>query len=161
MGYDIFDLHEGQGFAPKIALWPRQWKRFPQSIKLSWHCVRYEKTMFSSLPDSPGVYAFVLKPNIGGLSELGYLLYIGKAEGQSLKKRCPQYLYEIKRKKPRLHIQEMFFRWGSCLHLYFAAVSTGLNVSQIEDQLLEAFVPPMNRDLPGRLQAVADVIYRS
>jgi len=162
MSYDLeFNraLAAGPTYAQKFLLWPRQWKSYRSATRLTWHKIRYTPSRLRLLPQTTGVYAFTICPGVGDTPDFSYLVYIGKAEDQTLRQRCGQYRYEPRKPKPRPLIVKMLRLWGRHLHLYFASVPT--NVGAVEDALLAAFMPPFNTDLPGKLAAIGKVIYHT
>ena len=163
MPYDIsIESDSGKKYCRKFILWPKYWKMYSKTIKLAWKHIRYSRTTVEGLPNNTGVYAFVVKPGIAGLTECNYLLYIGKAQDQSLKVRCKQYLDENKKRKPRILIAQMFNLWSDHLFLYYAELdSSKININDVEENLLTAFLPPMNSTLPGKLTSISKDIYRS
>ena len=163
MQYDIVsEADTGKKYCRKFILWPKYWKRYPAKANLSWQFIRYTRAEINNLPEKPGVYAFVVKPGIAGLTECNYLLYVGKAKEQSLKVRCKQYLDELNKKKPRIFIAQMFNLWKDHLFLYYSELdSSKVNISDIENNLLLSFLPPLNQIFPGKLTSIAKDIYHS
>jgi excinuclease UvrABC nuclease subunit len=157
--YDISDAKTGRGYCRQFILWPAQWAKLPAGLLPTWRSLKYDSSNFHLLPSQPGVYAFVLKPGVANL-DLAYLLYVGKAANQTLSQRCPQYLAELRARKPRMEILDMFLSWGAFLHLCFTPTADGTQATALERQLLEAWTPPMNKDLPAGLSAVVENIYR-
>jgi len=163
VSYDIAsEANTGKIYCRKFILWPKYWENYSEITSLSWESIKYVKSEIASLPDNPGVYAFVVKPQIAQLYDCNYLLYIGKAKDQSLKVRCSQYLKEPAQKKPRILITQMLKLWMNNLHLYYSAIDPStININSVEQELLEAFIPPMNSVLPGKLSLITKDIYRS
>lgn len=170
MAYDLSTatIHEsdtGKSFTKRFILWPRQWCLSPpDDLKdVEWKSVPFDESNLASLPNTPGVYAFIVKPSVCNLSGVGYLMYIGKAEGQSLSTRCSQYLQEPRKKKPRILICDLLNKWRSHLHLYYATIPPGSTITptKVENFLLTAFMPPANTVLPGTLTVIAKSIYRA
>jgi len=141
-------------------LWPKQWEKYQHLHNLIWNYIPYRQESLTTLPNEPGVYAFVIRPEIANLHDCGYLMYVGKAEKQSLRMRCRTYFAESKKKKGRPPIHRLLTFWKSNLYLYFATVpSDGTLVSDVEAELLKAFVPPCNTQFPGKLGRVAKLVY--
>jgi hypothetical protein len=161
MAWDLrADIKEGGYFAQMFILWPKQWLAYDAVCHLDWKSIPYKKTRLGALPARPGVYAFVACPSTADLADCHYLLYVGKAEDQTLRVRCKQYLYECRRPKPRRHIVRMFDRWKRHLSLYYAELDPAhVSITCVEDALLAAFLPPCNTKFPGKLQEVAEGIY--
>jgi len=159
MSYDLdFDSDEGSKYTRRFIMWPERWMEFPEEVSLTWKSIKYTEDNLASLPDKTGIYAFIAKPEIANLG-ISYLMYIGKAEKQSLLKRCPQYTQELKKEKGRPLIKQMLVKWAEHLFLYFSEVDKD-KTSKVEEHLLAAFMPPANTQLPGKLTTIAKSIYR-
>jgi hypothetical protein len=160
MAYDLVaEADSGRRFLQAFILWPQQWRRCAALRGVTWRRIKYVPSEIRTLPNAPGIYAFVVSPSVAGAPDFNYLLYIGKAERQTLRQRCSQYRYEPRKRKPRVHIVRMLKNWRSHLHLYYAPVRG--NVTAVEDRLLEAFIPPCNPDLPAELAAIGRLIYHA
>jgi hypothetical protein len=128
--------------------------------RLKWKRVRFNKVGVKSLPDDKmGLYSFIAEPQIAGHTSVGYLLYVGEAHGQSLRKRVTSYLYESEKEKPRIHVSEMLARFPNHLWLYFAVVDNVSTITTIEDQLLETFLPPFNVDFPATVRKLVKALF--
>jgi excinuclease UvrABC nuclease subunit len=79
------------------------------------------------------------------------LLYLGKAQDQSLRKRVASYLYEPKKAKARIHIVEMLEKFQTHLWIYYTVVADASKIADLEDRLLETFIPPYNREFPATI----------
>lgn len=134
-----------------MVLSPIQWNNYKHSETLDWHYVQFNSTEVNSIPDDEmGIYTFVVCPSIAN-HPCSYLLYVGKAERQSLRKRVKQYLYEKKNPKGRPPVQDMLIDWESHLWICYATVDESINISDLERALIEAFVPPINQKFDGLL----------
>jgi hypothetical protein len=115
------------------------------------HCIVVEKVRFnkagiSQLPDDkPGLYSFVVHPNVGGHEAIAFLLYIGEATKQTLQSRCSDYLPESKKKKARVPIRSMVLKWPDNLWIYFSPVDDVSTIKQLEEDLVKAYIPPFNQ----------------
>lgn len=122
------------------------WEGYPNSVNLNWNIVKFEKGNKDYIPDSPGIYAFFIKPGIANLPENAYLMYIGKAGDRSnntLKKRFIQYTYETKR--PKLY--ELFTKWKNYVYFCYAEITDPTsNLGDIEIELNDALNPPCNEN---------------
>ena len=160
MAYDLVaEADSGRHFLQAFVLWPQQWRRCAALRGVVWRKIKYVPRQIRTLPNEPGIYAFVVSPSVVGTPDFNYLLYIGKAERQTLKQRCRQYRYESRRPKPRVHIVRMLRNWRNHLHLYYAPVPG--DVTAVEERLLAAFIPPCNPDLPGSLSGIGRLIYHA
>jgi len=135
----------------RMILSPVSWKGFKTSLTLNWTTVKYEKSQTHTLPNSQGVYTFIVKPGIANHPECSYLLYVGKTEKQTFRKRFSQYFIEEKKPKGRQHIKQMAKLWKNNLWYCYAPISNLSLIETVEDGLIEAFVPPLNRKYKGTL----------
>jgi hypothetical protein len=129
----------------KFILCPEHWDAYP-NIKLDWKKVRFNQAeMKKKLPDKPGLYSFLLQPNVAGHNSIQFLLYIGETTKQTLKDRCRDYLPEAKKKNARVTIRSMVRKWPKHLWVYFAAIDDVTLIKQLEEDLLKAYIPPFNQ----------------
>lgn len=139
---------------------PRWASYMTSGPQLKWKRVRFSKTGVRSLPDDKmGLYTFIAEPQIAGHSAVRYLLYVGEAQDQSLRKRVTSYLYESAKEKPRVHVSEMLAKFPNHLWLYFAVVDDRSSIPKIEEQLLEAFLPPFNREWPATVRSLVKATF--
>jgi hypothetical protein len=128
-----------------------------ETTRLRWERVKFSSAGVKSLPArGSGIYSFVAEPEVAGHNAVGYLLYVGKAQGQSLRNRLTSYLCEPQKDKPRIHIVQMLRKWPNHLWLHYALVSNETTIGIIEDALLEAFLPPFNRRFPASIARFVD-----
>ena len=165
MAYDLANKQkklELLDYSRRFIISPTQWDQYPNTVILSWSCIRFEENYTQQVPNNEkGVYSFVTQPGIANHPQLSYLLYIGKTEKQSFQKRFKQYLDEPKKHKPRTHICEMLTNWQDHLYFYFAPISNLNLIDKVEDELIEALIPPFNDQLPATIQSAARLAYRS
>lgn len=134
----------------RMVLSPSRWATFTAGISLQWEAVRFEKQEIKKIPaDRRGVYSFVVLPGIARHPLCSYLLYIGKADKQSLQERVANYFYEVNNPKGRAPVQDMILNWESYLWVCYATVDEVQEIDGLENSLLEAFVPPVNQQYKG------------
>lgn len=127
---------------------PTLWDRYEGPQDLEWTCVRYGRESLASIPDTPGVYAFCVRPSIGGNLCGSYLLYIG--ETTSLRRRCAEYVRRGESGRERPRIQMMLNRFSDSRYLRFCFAKTLAGETRaVEKALLVACVPPACTDIPG------------
>lgn len=145
--------------AYKFRLLPDHWARYPNKHGLVWTGVSFKAANRALIPDVEGVYAFCLRPGVPWGPEVSYLLYIGET-GRTLKKRYAEYLRESQGKgKPRPALSAMFQLYGD--YLWFLYAPTPPNLAfEAEEDLLEAFWPPVNDKLPARLRQAQSALRR-
>ena len=99
------------------------------------------------------------EPQIAGHASVRYLLYIGEAQGQSLRARVTSYLYESNKAKPRIHVSEMLAKFPDHLWVYYAIIDDTSDITEIENRLLETFLPPFNRDFPATVEKLVKATF--
>jgi hypothetical protein len=116
----------------KYILCPEHWRNY-SNVKLIWRKVKFNAKGIAKLPnDKSGLYSFLVQP-------------IGETTKQSLRERCADYLPEAKKKKARVPIRSMVRKWSDHLWLYFAAVDDKDLIKKLEEDLIEAYIPPFNQ----------------
>jgi hypothetical protein len=146
----------------RFILHPELWTACPQMTPpLKWTRIRFSKSAVTQLPNNKyGIYSFIAEPQIAGHNAVGYLLYLGKAQDQSLQARVSSYLYEANKAKPRIHISEMLDHCPDHLWLHYAEIADQKTIKKIEDALLEAFLPPFNRDFPATIRHMVKAVLK-
>lgn len=154
---------EMKDFTCRFILFPEKWVAYPGRVAvLKWQRVKFDANIRRRLPaDKHGIYSFILEPAVAAHSAVGYMLYIGKADKLSLRDRCSKYLYEAHDPKGRVLVQEMLERWPQNLWLHFTTLEDTGCISQLESDLLEAFIPPFNHEFPATIRRQVDAIFRS
>jgi hypothetical protein len=102
--------------------------------------------------DKGGVYTFVVKPDIANHPSCSYLLYVGKTQRQTLRKRFLQYFSERDRNKGRPLIQKMLTLWKDHIWFCFAPIDDRGIIHNVEEALIGAYVPPMNNEFPADIR---------
>lgn len=97
-----------------------------------------------------GIYLFYIKCNIiSGITE--YPLYIGRAQftkNQNLRKRVKEYYQHFCKNEERPKITRMFKYWAKELHLAYFILDNNANVVDLERQLINSLLFPMNDEIP-------------
>jgi len=141
----------------KYILCPDHWQAYG-NIDLVWKKVKFTaEEMKKHLPDKPGLYSFLLQPNVAGHRSINFLLYIGETTKQSLKDRCTDYLPEAKKKKARVTIRSMVRKWPDHLWVYFAAVDDVNLIKKLEEDLLKAYIPPFNQRFTAKIAKTSNL----
>jgi hypothetical protein len=144
----------------RFILYPLHWNNYPNMIPLTWNKVKFTESNASYIPDDQaGVYSFVADAGIAQHPAGSYLLYIGKAEKQNLRKRYYQYLQARNAWKQRPHIAQMIDKWSDYLWFYYAEVTDTTKISQLEEDLITAFLPPQNREWPATITHVMRMVF--
>jgi hypothetical protein len=134
------------------------WAAHSSTHIYSWKRVRFKKSNSKAIPDKPGIYCFVIRPEVASLDEIGYLMYIGEAGASSkntLRKRFNSYFSEKARLK-RPYITYLLNKWQDHLHFYHCAVdpTQATSLLALESELIGTFIPPYNvNDFPVNIAA--------
>jgi excinuclease UvrABC nuclease subunit len=135
----------------RFILCPQHWSEY-SNIVLTWRKVQFTAKGVARLPDDkPGLYTFIVQPNVGGHTAIKFLLYIGETTKQSLRDRCADYLPEARKKKARVPIRSMVRKWPDHLWIYFAAVEEPSVIKQLEEDLIKAYLPPFNQQFTAHV----------
>jgi hypothetical protein len=128
----------------KFRLVPLQLTGFQCDTALTWAKVKFDEANASQVPDSRGVYAFIVEGPSRSLPPNAYVMYIGKAGdgSHSLRKRFRDYFQDKKRPK-RPSIYRMLNQWGAVLSFYFAKIDDkAVALKPVEEALNDALLPP-------------------
>ena len=137
--------------------WRRCWQEFapPAGIAWNWISVPFSKTSAKAIPNKEhGLYSFILCPNVAAHPRNHVVLYVGKAEKTTLRKRFQHYLQEMKKVK-RSHICYALNKYESYLEFCYTVVANQNDIEPGEDALLVALMPPFNDEFPA---SVAQII---
>lgn len=139
---------------------PTQWDRYEGPQDLQWACVVFGQATLATIPESPGVYAFCVRPQVGGELCGSYLLYIGKTN--KLRRRCGEYLSRGAAGNERPRIQRMLNRFSGTKYLHFCFSEVVQSETEaVETSLLEVCLPPGCPDLPASVRRAVDAFGRS
>jgi hypothetical protein len=144
---------EGRGYQETVVLWPKMWRAWKPGVTLKWHGKPFSPSSKTSIPNTPGVYAFVVQPGIPPGVPHSVLMYVGMCD-RPLRQRFGEYLREMKDPYGRPAISTMLQMYQGYLHFYCASVAKPAKPKDIEDHLLETFMPPMNRQYPASVSRV-------
>jgi hypothetical protein len=106
-----------------------------------------------SIPnDKGGIYLFYIKcPIITGITE--YPFYIGRAQytdHQNLRKRVKEYYLKFSKNGERPKITRMFKYWSTELYLAYLTLPDNNKIIELEKQLINALLLPMNDEIPDQ-----------
>lgn len=115
-------------------------------------CNNLDNSMQNLPDDKGGIYIFIVKPEIVPNTHL-YILYIGRAQNtasQNLKKRCCEYLNDTRPK-----IFAMKESWGKNLYIRYLPLTDNNIINKLEEELIEAILPPCNDKYPRSITRAA------
>jgi excinuclease UvrABC nuclease subunit len=133
-----------------MVLSPSHWDGCPLQHQLQWRSAKFDKANATQVPkDRCGVYSFLVLPGVAQHAACAYLMYVGKAEKQSLRARFEQYFEHLTETSRRTNISKMLRLWRNHLWFYYAPVADITKIDGTEQALLNAFLPPFNRRYRG------------
>jgi len=152
MAYDVDWAEKGllKLHVRKFLLYPDYWKDPANNINqgLSWKKYKFNKSNLTKIPNSKGIYCFVTIPKMSNFLDTRYLFYVGKTS-RTLKIRFSEYLRDLEGKgKPRSKIYEMLNLYNNYLHFFYAEIQLDSDIDEIEEKLINTFVPHINTDVP-------------
>src|SRR4051812_46698363 len=115
----------------KFFLHPPRWTDATMRLPFTpqWKSEKFTEANRHLIPNTPGVYCFVVKPSYPDLFETIYLFYVGKTD-RALRTRFSEYLREkvADAEKARYKVQEMLNLYEDDLYFYYAEVPFGISV---------------------------------
>lgn len=139
----INDLAHAKLHKVEMMFFPQAWQA-ASAVSLTWHQIDFPPTP-NSLPRTPGVYIFVVSPNIFDFDWATGLFYVGKAT--SLHSRISAYIAEIDKDfqtTNRPLVWTMVNQWNGHLKYFYTTTATVEVAEGLEDEMIEAFRPPFN-----------------
>jgi excinuclease UvrABC nuclease subunit len=134
----------------RMVLSPAHWKTFSLGHRLRWTATKFDRANRANVPnDKNGVYSFLVQPGIAKHTACSYLMYVGKAETQSLRERFDQYFDHLTETSRRTNISKMLRLWQGFLWFCFAPVTDQTLIDGTEQALVNAYLPPYNRRYRG------------
>jgi len=144
---------EARGYRETFLLWPKLWQKWNPPITLKWKGKPFSKSSGPSIPNNPGVYAFVVQPRVPPGVPHSILMYVGMSD-RPLRARFREYLREMADPSGRPAINTMLQMYKGYLHFYCATVAKPAKPKDIEDHLLETLAPPMNKQYPATIRRI-------
>ena len=138
--------------AVTFVLAPERWAACNLSVQLDWSPILFDDASQANLlPDTGGIYSFILNPGVVGPPETAYLLYIGKT--REISRRYKDYVFYKSPSgyKYRPHIHNMLNKWPTEIWFFFAKLDDWDLRKTVEDTLLNGCVPPFNIEFEGRV----------
>lgn len=148
--------NEAKDYLERFFLWPRQWQDFSKTCRsvFAWQAFPFRKSALPLVPDTPGIYSFIVQPGIAAHPHCSFLMYVGMAERQTLRQRFQQYLGPEQGPRGRPHIIRMLSLYKRHLVFCCSPVPAGMTAESAEDSLLAAYLPPYCHDLPASVSQV-------
>jgi len=134
-----------------LVLWPKKWQDYHCSQAGDWETYRLGDVERESIPDQPGIYTLLVQPGIAKHPACSYLMYVGQAT--SLHRRFGDYLNRERRATGRPKIFRLLNKYSDHLWFCFSRIPQE-SLTEVEDALIAAHVPPCNDQLPAEIRAV-------
>lgn len=149
----------GSYMVKRVILSPAQWAGYSNSTPLVWKFVKFDAANAEAVPNATGVYSFVVNPGICEHPGTHYLLYLGRARSVTLRARFRDYLREKTAEKGRAPVQKMLNNWPENLWFYYAKVADSAVIDALEEDLLAAYLPPVNQNFPAEILRVLKGVF--
>ena len=137
-----------------FSLWPRQWTNYNLPYLFNWKIYRFQLDEVENIPNKPGIYSFVIQPEIASHPYCAYLMYIGKTK-RTLQQRFREYLRErenVERGRPK--ILQLLNKYQGYLYFCCSTMAETEQITEIENALISAFLPPCNSTFPAEIRPV-------
>lgn len=126
---------------------PSAWQAATNTSR-TWTSLDFPPQPRGLVPAQPGVYAFVVTPDLFDLDSASGLFYVGKAT--SLRSRIGEYIGEVDsdlNASKRPHVWKMVNRWNGSLKYFYTVTGDVAEAEALETQMIDALLPPFNRKL--------------
>lgn len=148
------DLAMAHSHNVEMMLYPVAWKA-AAAISPTWHSIPFPPKEKKVIPKKPGVYVFVVTPNVFSLEPTTALFYVGKAT--SLYARMGAYIGEVDKDfkvTARPMVWKMINKWNGHLRLYFTITADVDAAEDLENEMLNALRPPFNKEYEAEVSQV-------
>jgi hypothetical protein len=142
---DVFDLIATH---PRESFWliPEVWGRYDHTRTMRWARLEFNPSNAASVPDEPGVYAFVLEHHVAKDLPAAFPMYVGMSEG-SIRDRYRKYQRQAFRgRRGRPKLDRLFLTWKHHLAFYYVTDLAGDTPPTLEQNVINTVMPPMNKD---------------
>lgn len=108
----IAEQDEARAHEYTFCLWPRLWHQYTEDPghTFDWEELKFLASEVDNVPDKPGLYTFVIEPNIANYPSNSYLMYIGKTK-RTLRQRFKEYIREMQRESGRPKIVRLLNKY--------------------------------------------------
>ena len=139
--------------SPPVIMSPSLWAGFttPSLHVWNWTSVPFQRDFADCVPhDEHGVYTFTIAPGVAEHPLLYLVSYVGKADVMTLQARFLTYFGE-KRRLKRPQIGYFLRKYGGSIMFSFCPVKKIEIIPEIENELISALMPYLNRSWPGKV----------
>ncbi len=130
-------------------LWPKQWATYEKAHE--WKLTKLTKADRDQIPRGSGVYTLITVPDVANHPACSYVMYVGQTV--SLWRRFGEYLNKERRSDGRPKVFRYLNMYSD--HVWFSyTVVDDMMLDKVEDGLRSAYIPPLNDEFKGELNAV-------
>lgn len=136
-----------------MMFYPDAWAKALHSNR-TWKAESFPPLPKNIIPQTPGVYVFVVQPQIFDFVHSSGLFYVGKAT--NLYQRISAYIGEIDKDfnlSTRPLVWQMVNRWKGHLNYHYTITKNVAEAEDLEKEMLNAFIPPFNKQYPAEISA--------
>lgn len=137
----------------RFFLWPRAWAAYNLPDSFNWEIYPFQQDQIENIPSQPGIYSFVIQPGIASHSDCSYLVYIGQTE-RTLQDRFREYFGEQNKMEGRPKIVRLLNKYQGYLYFCCSVIAEIERITEIEEALINAFLPPCNDRFPAETSRV-------
>jgi hypothetical protein len=121
----------------------------------------FDENILNSLPNTKGIYFFMVEPNFLFIPHANYLMYVGRVlGGNTFKKRFYDYVSCIGKRNVARNKQLLTNLWPNKTWVYiFELATTDDVIKKIERNLFNSIIPPMNNSFNADIANQSRSIY--
>lgn len=137
----------------RCAIYPSRWKKFSQDHKLNWKAVPFCRGGATAVPETSGLYCFIVGNRAAELPQILFALYAGETD--DLRNRYRNYLTERNSARGRRHVRKFLkVFWGEAEFCFAEHVADKPRLREIERALNDSLSPPYSvRDFSAEIKA--------
>lgn len=131
-------------------MWPERWESCNPQLDLNWEITSFIDNGWGKVPENPGVYCFFVQPEKANLFDTSYLIYIGKTD-RTLRIRYREHYRDMQNNRIRPKLYPYLVQYAPYIKFCFAIVEPPNSPFDIEQHLINSFLPPANPQVRGEL----------
>ncbi len=147
------DAMKADVISPPVIMSPNLWAGFttPPLHVWNWNSVPFQRDFADCVPhDEHGIYTFTIAPGVAEHPSLYLVSYVGKAYDMTLRARFLTY-FSQKRSVKRPQIGYFLRKYDGFIMFSFCPVKETEIIPGIENKLISALMPYLNRSWPGEV----------
>ncbi len=137
-----------------FTMWPRRWESYNLPDQFNWKIYPFRQDQIDNIPNQPGIYSFVIQPDIASYTHCSYLMYIGKTT-RTLRERFEEYFDEQNNPTGRPLILDLLNDYQGYIHFCCSVIGQKELIDVIEKALVKALLPPCNDQFPAGVRRIS------